>query len=418
MPKYCPICWNSNIDPTLGFCSGCGAVLPPYPVDILPKDVTPNPAPVPYNLKRIRKGFIPKVTIDPRLGNPENAKDVDDVLSKLHFEVLSKLYDVSRNTGQVVYVFSAYRPPLTPLVNEDLSAHQFRLGVDATIPGYNSEQVAYELWRVGFNGLGVKHNHDGSLKQTAHGDIRGEPAADYTPFAKNKPDGKPFIWDEVERTEKEQKDGKGKWKNITREYSPEQKSYPYIPIEKRSRGSIAESEIQKNIFSSAPNPKPVYSRWTKPPQPPVEPSQFPVTPDIQGPRTESITKPKSAPIGEQIVTCCGVAIFLVIAFFFVIPWIAGPHPPPQTAEERCQEMAQEYGDVKSCGYCGQDIITSSNPYAGKCRFCPVGATCPADPCSQTSCNSPSAESSSSDICTRSPAYCQAQYINQHGWTGY
>jgi hypothetical protein len=28
-----------------------------------------------------------------------------------------------------------------------------------------------------------------------------------------------------------------------------------------------------------------------------------------------------------------------------------------------------------CGYCKEDVLTSSNPNAGKCIYCPVGSTC-------------------------------------------
>jgi hypothetical protein len=42
------------------------------------------------------------------------------------------------------------------------------------------------------------------------------------------------------------------------------------------------------------------------------------------------------------------------------------------------------GEV-TCGYCGLDVATSSNPNAGKCLYCPTGYYCSGTPCGGISC---------------------------------
>lgn len=32
----------------------------------------------------------------------------------------------------------------------------------------------------------------------------------------------------------------------------------------------------------------------------------------------------------------------------------------------------------ACGYCAEDVLTSNNPNAGKCIYCPEGSTCSTD----------------------------------------
>lgn len=41
-----------------------------------------------------------------------------------------------------------------------------------------------------------------------------------------------------------------------------------------------------------------------------------------------------------------------------------------------------------CGYCDQDAATTSNPAAGKCRYCDAGTTCTGEICGDLSCVSP------------------------------
>ena len=39
----------------------------------------------------------------------------------------------------------------------------------------------------------------------------------------------------------------------------------------------------------------------------------------------------------------------------------------------------------TCGYCKQDAMTSGNPNAGKCFYCPTGSTCSGDVCGTLQC---------------------------------
>jgi len=51
----------------------------------------------------------------------------------------------------------------------------------------------------------------------------------------------------------------------------------------------------------------------------------------------------------------------------------------------CDENpCDEKDGYQLCGYCAEDVVLSSNPNAGKCRYCPTGSTC-GDPCTMTDC---------------------------------
>ena len=49
-----------------------------------------------------------------------------------------------------------------------------------------------------------------------------------------------------------------------------------------------------------------------------------------------------------------------------------------------QICADKAGFV-TCGYCDPDVVLSSNPYAGKCRYCPDGTTCSGEICGSLTC---------------------------------
>jgi len=123
-------------------------------------------------------------------------------------EVVEKLFEVSSNTGKPVTIVSGYDK------RAGTSAHNYGLAVDVSIPGYNSEQIAAELARAGFRGIGVYHNKDGTLTNTAHGDIRGEEAAKGTPYFKKY--GKRTTWNAHDVGGGP---GKRKWKYSTREWT-------------------------------------------------------------------------------------------------------------------------------------------------------------------------------------------------------
>ncbi|HCF61862.1 MAG TPA: hypothetical protein DFS52_28180 [Myxococcales bacterium] len=38
-----------------------------------------------------------------------------------------------------------------------------------------------------------------------------------------------------------------------------------------------------------------------------------------------------------------------------------------------------------CGYCAEDVVLSSNPNAGKCRYCSEGSTCSGEVCGELKC---------------------------------
>jgi len=88
-------------------------------------------------------------------------------------EVIDKLMQVSKNTKKPVEIISgAGKGSRT-----GTTAHQTGLAADVYIPGLDSEQIADELAKAGFAGIGVYYNNDGTPTNTAHGDIRGSEAA-------------------------------------------------------------------------------------------------------------------------------------------------------------------------------------------------------------------------------------------------
>jgi hypothetical protein len=112
-------------------------------------------------------------------------------------EVIEKLEEISKNTGKPVTVtpegaFRKIKPGET-------SAHNYGLAVDIKIPGYNTEQIADELRKVGFTGIGCYYDNDGTPRMFAHGDIRGHDAAKGTPFGRGTAHGGPAHWVRVYR---------------------------------------------------------------------------------------------------------------------------------------------------------------------------------------------------------------------------
>lgn len=67
---------------------------------------------------------------------------------------------------------------------------------------------------------------------------------------------------------------------------------------------------------------------------------------------------------------------LVVSFALLIPSCGLDDP--------CDERS---GSVL-CGYCDQDAATTSNPAAGKCRYCATGTTCTGDVCGDLTCVAP------------------------------
>lgn len=66
----------------------------------------------------------------------------------------------------------------------------------------------------------------------------------------------------------------------------------------------------------------------------------------------------------------------------------------------CGDPCPQKDGMILCGYCGEDVVTSSNPNAGKCRYCAPGGVC-GDPCTMTSC------SGQSGSCDQYPINCGA-----------
>lgn len=141
-------------------------------------------------------------------------------------QVMDKLLEVSRNTGKPVDIISGHDK------RHGTSAHNYGLAADVTIPGYNSEQIAAELAKAGFNGVGVYRNKDGTPTNTAHGDIRGEPTAKGTPYYKEH--GGPATWD---GNDIGGGPGKRKWKYSKRDW-------------RWTRGTRPEPEVQHEVKPS------------------------------------------------------------------------------------------------------------------------------------------------------------------------
>jgi hypothetical protein len=399
MVKICPECENPIIDTTKPFCPGCGTKLPL----LLPE----------------MKPFVPKVVVD------EDNVHIDpdmhsEYLSKLHHDVLSKLYEVSKNTKQVVRVTSGYRPqdPLPPIPFKDphlLSAHNYSIGVDIKIKDLNSEQIADELEKVHFQGIGVYYYHDGTLTNVAHGDLRGDinsishgesVASIGTPYFNNPKVPVPWRWHYDITTNKPfvgSKEEGFKNKPDSTQPTPTPTPSPQTPV------------------TTEPTPTPVPSRYDYHAE-----DQIPVTPPPQIADTPVVQSSKTATAGDTLKSivkwtaiCCGGAILLIIIasiiFGVIVPALNKPHI---TVEQQCQDMAQAEG-MKSCGWCAQDRWASNNPNAGLCRFCSVGSTCSGDPCDEITCLSQQAGSQTiSNDCSGKACYsptCQAKYIAKYGW---
>lgn len=50
------------------------------------------------------------------------------------------------------------------------------------------------------------------------------------------------------------------------------------------------------------------------------------------------------------------------------------------------EICPEKTGYITCGYCKEDVLSSNNPNAGKCSYCPEGSSCIGDPCSGITCS--------------------------------
>jgi hypothetical protein len=103
----------------------------------------------------------------------------------------------------------------------------------------------------------------------------------------------------------------------------------------------------------------------------------------------------------------------IVAALFVLGAFAGCSGDP------CSE---ETGKVL-CGYCSEDAMTSSNPAAGKCRYCDEGATCSGPICGDLQCvsggggggglNCACPQYSSSTSC--GGTYCKNNLCSPAGW---
>ena len=62
-------------------------------------------------------------------------------------------------------------------------------------------------------------------------------------------------------------------------------------------------------------------------------------------------------------------------------------------------------DEVTCGYCSQDAVTSGNPHAGMCRYCPKGSTCSGDVCGSLACVAPGGGGGGGGGCT--PTGCSS-----------
>jgi hypothetical protein len=149
-------------------------------------------------------------------------------------EVIEKLEEISKNTGKPVTVtpegaFRKIKPGET-------SAHNYGLAADIKIPGYNTEQIADELRKVGFTGIGCYYDNDGTPRMFAHGDIRGHDAAKGTPFGRGTAHGGPAHWVRVYRdsSRKTWDDYKNKeeWqrKRGIKPSPPEEKAKPKVNV--------------------------------------------------------------------------------------------------------------------------------------------------------------------------------------------
>jgi len=161
-------------------------------------------------------------------------------------EVIEKLEEISKNTGKPVTVTpeGAYRKieKVIKIVKgkkvetETLSAHNYGLAADIKIPGYNTEQIADELRKVGFTGIGCYYDNDGTPRMFAHGDIRGHDAAKGTPFGRGTAHGGQAGWVRVYRdsSRKTWDDYKNKeeWqrKRGIKPSPPEEKAKPKVNV--------------------------------------------------------------------------------------------------------------------------------------------------------------------------------------------
>jgi hypothetical protein len=355
---------------------------------------------------------IPRVSSGPFKPNVIGEHGID--INKLPREIKDKLEQISINLGRPVIVISGKRGHPIPM--DRLSAHTYNLAVDIMIPEYNgqpeynSQQIATELEKVGFNGIGKYHRWDGHWTNTAHGDIRGSLPSSDTPYRSLKagrweewninpdPDPDNAVWDTYE-----------KW------------------IEKR------EEWLKTNPVTTQPTPTPPpktpVTPVTQSPRPdtiqsipiptPTPPPQTSVTPVTQSPVT---TGSKFNTAVKWIAICCGGALLIVFigALFIGVIW---PYlnTPSKTAEQTCQELAAEKG-YQSCGYCAQDQLTSNNPWAGYCRYCSRSATCIGDPCSDIVCSDQQVSSgTTSSVCSNAKpgsGLWQACQINKVGWDTY
>ena len=106
----------------------------------------------------------------------------------LNPEVIKKLDAIAKKLGKDVKVISGVdsrkyldgankgKPKLT--------THSHKIAADVQIEGMNSEEIAAELENAGFSGIGRYYYNDGTPTHTAHGDLRGLPAAKGTKFEK------------------------------------------------------------------------------------------------------------------------------------------------------------------------------------------------------------------------------------------
>ena len=66
-----------------------------------------------------------------------------------------------------------------------------------------------------------------------------------------------------------------------------------------------------------------------------------------------------------------------LAWALLLPSLLLPACPGNPCDDKS-------GSV-TCGYCAEDVILSSNPHAGMCRYCSSGSSCQGEVCGDLSC---------------------------------
>lgn len=80
---------------------------------------------------------------------------------------------------------------------------------------------------------------------------------------------------------------------------------------------------------------------------------------------------------------------IATAFSYIENKLTGSNPgstaPSYGTSSRTTQTCSDKAGFVTCGYCDLDVVLSSNPYAGKCRYCPDGTTCSGEICGELTC---------------------------------